>query len=93
MAEKKFMQADDLFHISSISDPRFSPDGSEALFIRTEMDKEKNTYVSNLYLGIERQIQQVLGPMVKTECLVSSGHQMENNFYFYQQEMRKTKYS
>lgn len=43
------MQADDLFHISSISDPRFSPDGSEALFIRTEMDKEKNTYVSNLY--------------------------------------------
>lgn len=49
MAEKKFMQADDLFHISSISDPRFSPDGSEALFIRTEMDKEKNTYVSNLY--------------------------------------------
>ncbi|MFC0014617.1 MULTISPECIES: S9 family peptidase [Allobacillus] len=49
MAKQSFIQADDLFHISSVSDPQFSPDGNEALFIRTEIDQEKNTYVSNLY--------------------------------------------
>ncbi len=49
MTDRQLMQAEDLFRISSVSDPRFSPNGEEALFIRTELDEEKNTYVSNLY--------------------------------------------
>ncbi|MDQ0350795.1 dipeptidyl aminopeptidase/acylaminoacyl peptidase [Alkalibacillus filiformis] len=49
MATKRNIKAEDLFNISSVSDPRYSPDYSEALFIKTELNEKENKYVSNLF--------------------------------------------
>ncbi|GEN45093.1 S9 family peptidase [Alkalibacillus haloalkaliphilus] len=49
MTTKRNVKAEDLFNISSVSDPRYSPDYSEALFIKTELNEKENKYVSNLF--------------------------------------------
>ncbi|GAA0459367.1 S9 family peptidase [Alkalibacillus silvisoli] len=49
MTTKRKVKAEDLFNISSVTDPRYSPNCSEALFINTELNEQDNKYVSNLY--------------------------------------------
>lgn len=46
---KRKLEATDLFAIQSITNPVISPDGNEAVFIRTEMHKEDNKYYAYLY--------------------------------------------
>ncbi|MFS0688538.1 S9 family peptidase [Sporosarcina sp. 179-K 8C2 HS] len=43
------LQTDDLFKLQSVTNPQLSPDGKEALFIKTHIDKEENKYIANLY--------------------------------------------
>ena len=51
---KRGITAEDLYELKSVSDPKLSPDGKEAVYVVTEMDKEKNDYISNLFfLDIE----------------------------------------
>ncbi|KIL47360.1 S9 family peptidase [Jeotgalibacillus campisalis] len=49
MTEKRKITAEDLCSIHSATDPRWSPDGKEVIFVKTHIDSEKHTYVSNLY--------------------------------------------
>ncbi|MGM8216384.1 S9 family peptidase [Bacillaceae bacterium W0354] len=49
MTTKQKMKAEDLFKIHSVADPRISPNGQEAIFVKTHIDEEKNDYISNLY--------------------------------------------
>lgn len=46
---KRKIESTDLFAIQSITNPVISPDGKEAVFIRTEMHKEDNKYYAYLY--------------------------------------------
>ncbi|PKR78786.1 peptidase [Halalkalibacillus sediminis] len=50
MSTKRFTKTDDLFELKSVTDPRVSPNGKEALFIQTTIDEKKNKYISNLFL-------------------------------------------
>ncbi|RSD29308.1 S9 family peptidase [Mesobacillus subterraneus] len=50
MAEKRFLKAEDLFELKSVTDPQFSPDGKKCVFVQTEMLEKKNDYASNLYI-------------------------------------------
>lgn len=49
MTTKRVLKADDLYQIDSVSDPRISPNNSEAVFVKTNLDEEENKYVSNLF--------------------------------------------
>ncbi|TYR77852.1 S9 family peptidase [Rossellomorea vietnamensis] len=49
MTNKRGITAEDLFALKSVSDPKLSPYGNEAVYVLTEMDQEKNVYISNLY--------------------------------------------
>lgn len=46
---KRKSSVDDLFHLQSVTNPQLSPNGNEAVFIKTHIDKEENKYISNLY--------------------------------------------
>ena len=48
--EKRFIKAEDLFELKSVTDPQFSPDGKKCVFVQTEMLESKNDYASNLYI-------------------------------------------
>jgi dipeptidyl aminopeptidase/acylaminoacyl peptidase len=48
--EKRFIKAEDLFELKSVTDPQFSPDGKKCVFVQTEMLENKNDYASNLYI-------------------------------------------
>lgn len=50
MGEKRFLKADDLYELKSVTDPQISPDGTKCAFVQTEMAEKKNDYVSNLYI-------------------------------------------
>jgi dipeptidyl aminopeptidase/acylaminoacyl peptidase len=50
VGEKKYLNAEDLFELKSVTNPQFSPDGTKCIFVQTEMLKEKNDYASNLHL-------------------------------------------
>lgn len=43
------LQTEDLFKLQSVTNPQLSPDGKEALFIKTHIDEEENKYIANLY--------------------------------------------
>ncbi|WP_252502361.1 S9 family peptidase [Sporosarcina sp. Marseille-Q4943] len=45
----RHLQTDDLFKLQSVTNPQLSPDGKEALFIKTHIDEEENKYIANLY--------------------------------------------
>ncbi len=45
---KKTIEKEDLYKLSSVASPILSPDGQEALAIRTIMDQDKNKYLSYL---------------------------------------------
>ncbi|MFJ8236687.1 S9 family peptidase [Ureibacillus sp. NPDC094379] len=49
MTSKRLLNAEDLYKIQSITNPRISPDGESAIFIRTQMDQEDNQYYSHLF--------------------------------------------
>lgn len=51
MADKTNLTADDLVKMNSIEDPRISPDGRWVAFVRVQIDKEKNTYMRNIWLA------------------------------------------
>jgi len=48
MTKRKLVAAD-LFVLQSVTNPQISPDGTEAVFVKTHIDKEANTYVANLF--------------------------------------------
>ncbi|MEH7884518.1 S9 family peptidase [Bacillus sp. JJ1609] len=50
MGEKRFLKAEDLYELKSVTDPQLSPDGKKCVFVQTDMLKKKNDYVSNLYI-------------------------------------------
>ena len=43
------LQTEDLFKLQSVTNPQLSPNGKEAVFIKTHIDEEENKYISNLY--------------------------------------------
>ena len=49
MGENRGIQPEDLYKLKSVADPQLSPDGMEAVYIQTHIDKEKKDYVSNLF--------------------------------------------
>ena len=46
----KGIAAEDLFHLKSVTDPQLSPDGKLAVFVETGVNKEDETYYSNLFI-------------------------------------------
>ena len=46
---KKAIEINDLTKLVSVTDPHISPDGKEAVFIRTMIDEEENTYRGHLF--------------------------------------------
>lgn len=46
---KRKLEAADLYKLNSITNPVIAPNGKEAVFIRTQMDKEDNKYYAYLY--------------------------------------------
>ncbi|KGR80001.1 S9 family peptidase [Ureibacillus manganicus] len=46
---KRLLGAEDLYKIQSVSNPQISPNGDEAVFIRTEIDEKDNKYYAQLF--------------------------------------------
>lgn len=51
MADKTILTIEDLIRINSVEDPRISPDGRWVAFVRVQIDREKNTYLRNIWLA------------------------------------------
>ncbi|GKV69387.1 putative peptidase YuxL [Sporosarcina sp. NCCP-2716] len=49
MTTKQTVQKDDLFKLKSVTNPVLSPDGTEAVFIVTQIDKDENAYHAHLH--------------------------------------------
>ncbi len=49
MDSVKGIQIEDLYELTSVSDPRVSTDGKEAIYVETTISKEKNDYISNIF--------------------------------------------
>ncbi|RNF39392.1 S9 family peptidase [Planococcus salinus] len=47
--EKKAVEIKDLTKLVSVTDPKISPDGKRAVFVRTHINEEDNTYIAHLY--------------------------------------------
>jgi dipeptidyl aminopeptidase/acylaminoacyl peptidase len=50
VAERRKLTPEDIYNIALVNDARISPDGSQVVYVRTELDREKNDYRSSLYL-------------------------------------------
>lgn len=46
---KKAVETKDLTKLISVADPHLSPDGTRAVFVKTHIDEEENTYITNLW--------------------------------------------
>ena len=46
---KRLIEKEDLYKIQSVTNPQFSPNGKEAVFIKTSMDEKENQYFSSMY--------------------------------------------
>ena len=46
---KRKLEVNDLFKLQSVTNPMISPNGKEAVFVRTHIDEEDNTYIANLF--------------------------------------------
>ena len=46
---KRKLEVKDLFALKSVTNPHISPDGKEAVFVRTHIEEEDNKYVANLF--------------------------------------------
>lgn len=49
MAEKRPIQAEDLYHLKSVADPQLASNGKDCIFVETVMLEEENKYSSHLY--------------------------------------------
>ena len=43
------LEVNDLFKLQSVTDPNVSPNGNEAVFVKTHIDEEENSYIANLF--------------------------------------------
>ena len=50
MNDRRLITAEDLLRMRFPSEPRLAPDGSAVVFVLMEIDREKNHYVSHLWL-------------------------------------------
>ncbi|MBM7552569.1 S9 family peptidase [Thalassobacillus pellis] len=48
-ADNRFISEKDLFNLSSVTDPQWSPDGKGVIYVKTDLDEEEDKYISNLY--------------------------------------------
>lgn len=46
---KRLLTAEDLFSFESVANPVLAPNGEEAVFVKTVLKEQENTYVTNLY--------------------------------------------
>ncbi|MBM6617159.1 S9 family peptidase [Bacillus suaedaesalsae] len=51
MSQKRGIQSRDLYKLKSVNQPQFSPDGSQYLFVQTEIDEKSQEYMSHLYVS------------------------------------------
>lgn len=51
MTEKRAVQADDVYRIRQVLDPQIAPDGGRIAFVIKQADRDKNEYVSNVYVA------------------------------------------
>ncbi|WP_062352162.1 alpha/beta hydrolase family protein [Bacillus kwashiorkori] len=49
MTKRRGIVAEDLYELTSVADPRVSPDGKKIAFVATSIQKEENEYFSNIY--------------------------------------------
>src|SRR5438552_16006876 len=49
MAGQGRMAPDDVYEVTSVSDPRLSPDGKTIAFVLTTIDREENAYLSAIW--------------------------------------------
>ncbi|OLS33683.1 S9 family peptidase [Bacillus sp. MRMR6] len=47
---KRGIVSDDLFQLTSVTNPQFAPDGQSFVYVQTTIDEEKDEYISNLYV-------------------------------------------
>ncbi|MCY8474831.1 S9 family peptidase [Bacillus halotolerans] len=47
---KKLMTAEDMTAIVSVTDPQYAPDGKRAAYVKSQANKEKDSYTSNLWV-------------------------------------------
>jgi dipeptidyl aminopeptidase/acylaminoacyl peptidase len=47
---KRPIESKDLFTLKSVTNPQLSPNGEKCLYVETSIDKEKHSYVSNLFI-------------------------------------------
>ncbi|HVX29632.1 MAG TPA: hypothetical protein VHA53_04060, partial [Nitrolancea sp.] len=50
MADRRKLTPEDIYNIALVNDARISPDGSKIVYVRTDLNREKNDYRSSLYL-------------------------------------------
>jgi dipeptidyl aminopeptidase/acylaminoacyl peptidase len=50
VSERRKLTPDDIYNIALLNDARISPDGSQVVYVNTELNREKNDYRSSLYL-------------------------------------------
>ncbi|MHA6258312.1 S9 family peptidase [Sporosarcina sp. CAU 1771] len=47
--KKRKIEANDLFQLNSVTNPKIAPNGKEAVFVRTHINEEDNAYIANLF--------------------------------------------
>lgn len=53
---EKYIKAEDLYELKSVTDPRLAKNGEDLIFVETTMSKEKDDYISNLfYMNIKEK--------------------------------------
>ena len=50
MTERRKLTPEDIYNIALVNDARISPDGSQVVYVRTDLNRDKNDYRSSLYL-------------------------------------------
>lgn len=47
---KKLITADDITAIVSVTDPQYAPDGTRAAYVKSQVNQEKDSYTSNIWI-------------------------------------------
>ncbi|KJJ40176.1 hypothetical protein UM89_21585, partial [Bacillus subtilis] len=47
---KKLMAAEDITAIVSVTDPQYAPDGSRAAYVQSQVNREQDSYTSNIWI-------------------------------------------
>ncbi|MCD7036251.1 S9 family peptidase [Metabacillus sp. GX 13764] len=53
-SQKQPVLAEDLYQLTSLTDPRLSPDGKKAVYVETKIKKENHQYISSLHVAVLR---------------------------------------